>query len=116
MAWGFNEDGKPMSFAHDHFTMSYHQARDYGIDYRDFENVDCLPEGVPLVAVAGVWGDYQNIRCLFMDAEGNGYMRSIRKQSNGYVIRELGVDAKELMVGENVLVPANAVESVSGKA
>ncbi|PWE33416.1 hypothetical protein DDZ14_04230 [Maritimibacter sp. 55A14] len=98
-----------MRFAHDHFTMSYHQARDYGIDYRNFDKVDSLPEGVPLVAIAGVWGDYQNIRCLFMDAEGNGYMRNIRKWSNGYVIRELGVDAKELTVGEKVQMPASAV-------
>ena len=105
-----------MSFAHDHFTMSYHQARDYGIDHRDFEKVDCLPEGVPLVAVAGVWGDYQNIRCLFVDAVGNGYMRNIRKRSNGYVIRELGVDAKELKVGESMRMPASAVENVISKA
>lgn len=104
-----------MSFAHDHFTMSYHQARDYGIDYRDYEKVGCLPEGVLLVAVAGVWGDYQNIRCLFVDAEGNGYMRNVRKRRDGYVIRELGVDAKELKVGENVRVPGSAVENVIGK-
>ncbi|WP_050604690.1 hypothetical protein [Ruegeria sp. 6PALISEP08] len=105
-----------MSFAHDHFTMSYHQARDYSIDYRDFEKVGRLPEGVPLIAVAGVWGDYQNIRCLFVDAGGNGYMRNIRKRRDGYLIQELGVDAKELKVGENVLAPASAVENVIGKA
>lgn len=29
----------------------------YGIDYRDYEKVSRLPEGVPLMAVAGVWGD-----------------------------------------------------------
>ncbi|WP_291732577.1 hypothetical protein [Leisingera sp. F5] len=32
-----------------------------------------LPEGVPLIAIAGVWGDYSNILCLFMDANGNGH-------------------------------------------
>ncbi|MFD1156523.1 hypothetical protein [Roseovarius aestuarii] len=116
MTWDYDEKGKPMSFAHDHFTMSYHQSRDYGIDYRDFEKVDCLPKGVSLVAIAGVWGDYQNIRCLFMDAAGNGYMRNIGKRNNGYVIRELGVDAKELWVGEKVLVPAGTAEKVIGKA
>lgn len=105
-----------MSFAHDHFTMSYHQARDYGIDYRDFEKVDCLPKGVPLIAVAGVWGDYQNIRCLLVDTEGNGYMRNIRKRRDGYVIQELGVDARELKVGENVLLLGCAGESVISKA
>ena len=116
MVWDFNEEGKPMSFAHDHFTMSYHQARDYGIDYRDYEKVDCLPEGVPLVAIAGVWGDYQNIRCLFMDAVGNGYVRNIGKRRDGYAIRELGVDARELQVGENVLLPGCVAESVISKA
>lgn len=90
-----------MSFAHDHFTMSFHQARDYGIDYRSFEKVDCLREGVPLVAVAGVWGDFQNIRCLFVDAEGNGYMRNIRRWGDkGYPIKELSIDAKEISVGQ----------------
>lgn len=116
MAWDVNEKGKPMSFAHDHFTMSYHQARDYRIDYRNFEKVDYLPEGVPLIAIAGVWGDYQNFRCLFMDVAGNGYMRNIRKRSTGYVIRELGVDAKDLRVGENVLIPASAVANVADNA
>ncbi|MEX0303976.1 MAG: hypothetical protein AB3N24_16280 [Leisingera sp.] len=90
-----------MTFPHDHFTMSYHQARDYGIDYRDFEKVDYLPEGVPLIAIAGVWGDYSNIRCLFMDSDGNGYMRSIRKRvDKGYFIKELGIDATEIDVGQ----------------
>ena len=116
MAWGFNEEGKPMSFAHDHFTMGYHQARDYGIDYRSFKKVDLLPEGVPLIAIAGVWGDYQNIRCLFVDAVGNGYMRNIRKRRDGYLIRELGVDARELKVGENVPIPASAAENVISNA
>lgn len=99
-----------MSFAHDHFTMSYHQARDFGIDYRDFKKVDCLPEDLPLVAVAGVWGDYQNIRCLFIDTAGNGYMRNVGKRRDGYVIRELGVDARELEVGESVPRPASVAE------
>lgn len=93
-----------MTFEHSHFTMSYHQARDYGIDYREFEKVDCLPEGVPLIAVAGVWGDYSNIRCLFMDSDGNGYMRNIRTWgAQEYLIKELGLDAKMLEVGSRVL-------------
>ena len=90
-----------MSFAQDHFTMSYHQARNFGIDYRNFKKMDCLPEGVPLVAVAGVWGDYQNISCLFVEEEENGYMRNIRRWGDkGYLIKELGVDAKEISVGQ----------------
>lgn len=97
----FNKEGKPMSFADDHFSMSYHQAHGYGIDYRDYKKVDCLPEGVPLVAVAGVWGHYLNIRCLLMDNFGSGYMRNICKWGDkGYPIKELGIDAKEIEVGQ----------------
>jgi hypothetical protein len=93
-----------MTFPHDHFTMSYAQSRDYGIDYRDFPKVDQLPEGIPLIAVAGVWGDYSNIRCLFMDAERNGYRRHINGRAGEYIIRELGINAKELEVGQMVVV------------
>ncbi len=89
-----------MTFTHDHFTMSYRQACDYGIDYRDYEKVTCSPKGVPLTAVAGVWGDYVNIRCLFEGEDGTRYLRNIRRwEDKGYSIKELGVDAKDLWVG-----------------
>ena len=81
--------------------MSYHQARDFGIDYRDFEKVARLPEGTPLTAVAGVWGDNRNVRCLFVDAQGKGYMRNIVKWGDAaYIIKELGIDAKKIEVGQ----------------
>ncbi|AHD07951.1 hypothetical protein [Phaeobacter gallaeciensis] len=102
-----------MTFEHDHFTMSYHQARDYGIDYREFEKVDRLPDGIPLIAIAGVWGDYSNIRCLFMDADGNGYMRNIRKSGDqGYFLTEVEGCAKELKVGQLVMVATDSVQPV----
>ena len=89
-----------MNFDHEQFTMSYHQARDFGIDYREFEKVKRLPEGVCSTAFAGVWGDNRNIRCLFIDAQGQGYMRDIVKRGNGgYIIRELRVDARQIEVG-----------------
>lgn len=95
-----------MTFDHDQFTMSYHQAQDFGIDYRDFEKVDRLPEGIALTAVAGVWGDNRNIRCLFTDQQGNRYMRNIVKWGDaGYNIRELGIDAKQIEVGQVFDVP-----------
>ena len=95
-----------MTFEHDHFTMSYHQARDYGIDYRKFRKVDCLPEGVTLIAVAGIWGDHCNIRCLFLDADGNGYMRNIRKWGDkGYLIKELGLNAREICIVDTFRLP-----------
>lgn len=56
-----------MQFAHTHFTLGFRKALDHGIDYRDFQKVDRLPEGIPLMTIAGVWGDYSDIRCLFID-------------------------------------------------
>lgn len=100
----FEAKEKYMNFPHDHFTMSYGQSRDYGIDYRTFEKVTRLPEGVPLMAFAGVWGDYSNIRCLFIDAAGNGYRRHISGRDGEYIIQELGLNAKDLEVGQHVYV------------
>ncbi len=46
-----------MHFDHAQFTLRFRQALEYGIDYREFEKIDRLPEGVPLLAIAGIWGD-----------------------------------------------------------
>ncbi len=84
--------------------MSFRQALDYGIDYRTFEKVPCLPKGVPLIAVAGIWGEYSDIRCLFLDSEGKCYLRYIQKWGGkGFLIRELGLDAKEISAGQVVI-------------
>ena len=81
--------------------MSFAQARDIGIDYRDYQRIACLPSDRPVTAIAGVWGNYVNIRCLFEDAEGNHYLRNIvRRGDAGYVISELDIDAKEIEVGQ----------------
>lgn len=58
------------------------------------------------MALAGVWGDYSNIRCLFIDEEGNGYCRSISGRDGEYIIRELGLNAKDLEVGQMVMSEA----------
>lgn len=90
-----------MRLDHETFTMSFAQARDIGIDYRDYQKVDCLPSGVTVTAIAGVWGDYVNIRCLFEDADGNRYLRNIQRWGDaGYVYKELGLDAKEIEAGQ----------------
>lgn len=90
-----------MTFKHDQFTMSYHQARDFRIDYRDYQKVDHLPTGVTLKAIAGVWGDYANIRCLFECANGKRYLRDIRRWGDaGYFVGELNLDAKAINVGQ----------------
>lgn len=90
-----------MRLDHENFTMSFAHARKIGIDYRDYRKVDCLPSSVTVTAIAGVWGDHVNIRCLFEDADGNGYLRNIQRWGDaGYIIKELGLDAKELEVGQ----------------
>jgi len=90
-----------MRLVHENFTMSFAQARDIGIDYRDYQKVDFLPSGVTVTAIAGVWGDYVNIRCLFEDADGNRYLRNIRRWGDaGDVIKELDLDAKDIEVGQ----------------
>lgn len=90
-----------MHLDHQNFTMSFAKARDIGINYRDYQKVDSLPSGVPVTAVAGVWGDYVNIRCLFEDADGNRYLRNIQQWGDaGYIVKELGVDAKQIAVGQ----------------
>jgi len=90
-----------MTYDHENFTMSFAQARDIGIDYRDYEKVDCLPSDTTVTAIAGVWGDYVNIRCLFEDGDGNRYLRNIRRWGDaGYIVKELGIDAKQIAVGQ----------------
>jgi hypothetical protein len=93
-----------MQFAHTHFTLGFRQALDHGIDYRDFQKVDRLPEGIPLMAIAGVWGDYSDIRCLFIDQDGKTYRRHITGRAGQYVIRELELNAQVMEVGQVVVV------------
>ena len=56
---------------------------------------------VTITAIADVWGDYVNIRCLFEDAHGNRYLRNIQRRGDeGYIIKKLGLDAKQIVVGQ----------------
>lgn len=93
-----------MQFDHTQFTLSFRQALEYDIDYRDFQKVDRLPEGISLMAIAGIWGDYSDIRCLFIDQDGQTYRRHITGCAGQYVIRELDLNAKELQVGQVLVV------------
>ncbi|CUH45149.1 hypothetical protein [Ruegeria atlantica] len=93
-----------MQFEHTQFTLGFRQALDHGIDYRDYQKVDRLPEGIPLMAIAGVWGDFSDIRCLFIDQDGQTYRRHISGRAGRYVIRELDWNAKELRVGQVLVV------------
>ncbi|MBD3664913.1 hypothetical protein [Sulfitobacter aestuariivivens] len=93
-----------MQFDHTQFTLGFRQALDHGIDYRDFDKVDRLPKSVPLMAIAGVWGDYNDIRCLFIDQIGKTYRRHITGRADQYIVRELDLNAKEMEVGQVVVV------------
>lgn len=92
-----------MQFDHPQFTLSFRQAIDFGIDYRDYEKVGRLPDGVPLMAIAGIWGDYSDIRCLFSDQTGQTYRRHITGHAGHYMIRELDLNAKQLRIGQVVV-------------
>jgi hypothetical protein len=59
MATDYKSRGRKMRLDHENFTMSFAQARDIGIDYRDYQKVACLPSDTPVTAIAGVWGDAQ---------------------------------------------------------
>lgn len=93
-----------MQFDHTQFTLGFRQALEYGIDYRDYEKVERLPEGIPLTTIAGVWGNHSDIRCLFIDQDGQTYRRHITGRVGQYVIRELDLNAKELQVGQVLVV------------
>ena len=93
-----------MQIDHTQFTLGFRQALEYGIDYRDYEKVDRLPGGVPLLAIAGVWGNYSDIRCLFIDQTGQTYRRHITGRAGQYIIRELDLNARELEVGQFVMI------------
>jgi hypothetical protein len=95
-----------MQFDHTQFTLGFRQAIEYGIDYRGYEKVDRLPEDVPLMAIAGIWGDYSDIRCLFIDQTGKTYRRHLTGRAGQYIIRELDLNAKEMLVGQVVKVEA----------
>ena len=77
------------------FTFSYKQAIEAGIDYRDFKRVRTLPRDIKLTAVAGIWGDYQDIRCLFTSDAGDKYCRTVYHRAE-YYIPEISVYAKNI--------------------
>lgn len=79
--------------------MGFKQALQYGIDYRDYEKVRELPKGVELTAVAGIWGDYSNLRCLFITADGERICRTVFNRLK-YWVPEIERHGKEIEVGE----------------
>ncbi|WP_204112485.1 hypothetical protein [Shimia biformata] len=93
-----------MQFDHTQFTVGFRQALENGIDYREYDKVNRLPEGIPLMAIAGVWGDYNDIRCLFIDQYGQTYRRHITGSAGQYIIRELDLNAKQIHLGQEFVV------------
>ena len=85
------------------FTMGFKQALQYEIDYRDFEKVRELPKGIELTAIAGVWGGYSNLRCLFVTADGNRICRTVFNRLK-YWVPEIERHGKEIVVGERFIV------------
>lgn len=81
------------------FTMGFKDAMMYGIDYRDYEKIRELPKGIELTAVAGIWGNYSNLRCLFVTAGGDRICRTVFHGSK-YWVPEIERFGKEIEVGE----------------
>ena len=81
------------------YKYSFYDALDEGIDYRDYKRVRELPKNEKLTAVAGVWGNYQDIRCLFISESNKRYCRT-GFFSTKYLIKELNVFGNEIEVGQ----------------
>lgn len=83
--------------------MGFKDAMMYGIDYREYEKVRELPMGIELTAVAGVWGDYSNLRCLFMTSDGDKICRTVFNRLK-YWVPEIERHGKEVQAGEIFLI------------
>lgn len=83
--------------------MGFKQALQYGIDYRDYEKVRELPKDVELTAIAGVWGDYSNLRCLFVTAEGDRICRTVFNRLK-YWVPEIERHGKEIVADETFFI------------
>ena len=82
--------------------MGFKDAMMYGIDYRDYKKVRELPKGIELTAVAGVWGDYSNLRCLFVTEDGDRICRTVFNRLK-YWVPEIERYGKEIGVCEKFL-------------
>lgn len=81
------------------YKYSFKDAISVGIDYRDYEKVSELPKNETYTAVAGVWGDYYDIRCLFVSSSTKQYCRK-GFSNNKYLIKELGISGNLIEVGQ----------------
>lgn len=94
------------------FTMGFKDAMAQGIDYRDFEKVRALPTGIELTAIAGVWGNYSDLRCLFISESGKQICRTVWSRTK-YYIPELEKHGKDIKIGECFVVPKTTDEEAS---
>lgn len=81
------------------YKYSFKDAISVGIDYRDYEKVRELPKNETYTAVAGVWGDYHDIRCLFISSSKKRYCRT-GFSSNRYLIKELEIHGNLIQVDQ----------------
>lgn len=81
------------------FTLGFKDAREIGVDYRDYVKVRKLPEGITLTAVLGVWGDYSDLRVLFTANDSKQYCRTVFHGTK-YYIPELDVFGKDIEIGQ----------------
>lgn len=85
------------------FTMGFKEALKNGMDYRDYKKVRELPKNIELTAVAGVWGDHCDLRCLFVTANGDRVCRTVFNRLK-YWVPEIEKHGKEIQVDSVFLI------------
>ena len=95
------------------YAWSWHDAVAQGVDTRNFKRVKTLPTSVKLTAIMGVWGDNQNLRCLFITEDGEPLLRHCFWRGKGpeYWIPELERSGRDLRPGEEIIIEAEGEES-----
>jgi len=83
--------------------MSYKQFMDLRIPWKSLEKVSALPANEPLIAICGIWGEPASLRCVFETEDGRLLMRQVYWRGE-YLIRELGVSGKDLVVDKTYVV------------
>lgn len=82
------------------FYLGFKDAMLHGIDYRDYRKVRELPEGRTLTAVAGIWGDYSDMRILFVDPDNDERICRTVFAGTDYYVPEIDRKGRDIAIDE----------------
>jgi len=82
------------------FYLGFKDAMLHGIDYREYPKLRELPKGRTLTAVAGVWGDYSDMRILFVDVDSGERMCRTVFNGTDYYVPEIGRKGRDIAIDE----------------